>query len=405
VSSSCVAELFIRHFVLIFQSGPVIPAGRFPVFAFAMWPSNNSLMLPALVGVVQAALMTVVLLLLRRGWQTTNRVLAALFAVVFICSSGTILSQSQYAGVFPHLVQVHQPFNFLIGPLGYLYFRTILSNNFTLRKRDAVHGLLFVLCVIYFLPFYLLSAQEKIDLLNSTVPYFARTARVRTGLLISQQLLYLILSLNRLRLFSSDEGERKMSGAAKLLFVRILLGGYSVFMAAAILRYLFVFTTETRLLVPSLVAIWICVLMVVGLLRPEVFAPEKLEHQQSKYASSKLSIEDTQRHATQLIRLMAEEKPYLSPDLTLGGLAQRLSILPLHLSQVINQHLGQNFADFVNSYRIEEFKARSKTTDIRRYKIASVAEKCGFRSKSTFYAAFKKQTGETPSEFVRNGRD
>jgi AraC-like DNA-binding protein len=59
----------------------------------------------------------------------------------------------------------------------------------------------------------------------------------------------------------------------------------------------------------------------------------------------------------------------------------------------------------VNSYRIEEFKARSKTTDIRKYKIVSVAEKCGFRSKSTFYAAFKKQTGETPSEFVRNGRD
>ena len=80
-------------------------------------------------------------------------------------------------------------------------------------------------------------------------------------------------------------------------------------------------------------------------------------------------------------------------------------MLPLHLSQVINQSMGKNFADFVNSYRVEEFKAKSKTTDIRKYKNVSIAEACGFRSKSTFYTAFKKHTGETPSEFLRNGRE
>jgi AraC-like DNA-binding protein len=366
---------------------------------------NTVLVWATLIGIVQTALITVALLLLKRGWRTANRVLAALFAVVFICNSGMILSQSPYALEFPHLLQVYQPFNFLIGPVGYLYVRTLFAGKLTMKKRDAIHGLPLMLCAVYFLPFYLLSAQEKIGLLQSSSAYFSYSAHIRSGLLVSQQVVYLILCLCEVRRSSIGERKRGPVAESKLLFAKILLGGYSVFVVTALFRNLFVFTPGTRFLVPSLVTIFICGLIVVGLLRPKVFTPEKQENDSAKYLHSSLSIEDRQRHAARLVRLMTEEKPYINPELTLERLAQQLSILPLHLSQVINQSIGKNFADFVNSYRVEEFKAKSKTTDLRKYKIASIAEACGFKSKSTFYTAFKKHTGETPSEFLRDGRD
>ena len=53
---------------------------------------------------------------------------------------------------------------------------------------------------------------------------------------------------------------------------------------------------------------------------------------------------------------MIKEKLFLNSSITLGEIADKLSVIPRYLSQVINELKGQNFYDFVNSYRIEEAK-------------------------------------------------
>jgi AraC-like DNA-binding protein len=104
---------------------------------------------------------------------------------------------------------------------------------------------------------------------------------------------------------------------------------------------------------------------------------------------------------TKLLALMADEKPWLEPELTLAELAQRLRLHPAQLSKLINLGCGQSFSDFVNTYRVAE--ARRKLADPRfaHYSLVGVALESGFNSKSTFNRVFKKITGQVPRELVR----
>ena len=102
-----------------------------------------------------------------------------------------------------------------------------------------------------------------------------------------------------------------------------------------------------------------------------------------------------------LLALMATQQPWLEPELTLAELAQRLRTNPGLLSKVINAGCGQNFNDFVNTYRVAE--ARRKLADPRfaHYSLVGVALESGFNSKSTFNRVFRKLAGVTPGELAR----
>ncbi|NJK95779.1 MAG: AraC family transcriptional regulator [Bacteroidales bacterium] len=98
--------------------------------------------------------------------------------------------------------------------------------------------------------------------------------------------------------------------------------------------------------------------------------------------------------------MMNDKKPYLEPKLTLNALAAELNISVNYLSQLINQYQGKNFYDFVNGFRIEEFKSRVLSPKNQHLTILALAFDSGFNSKSSFNLAFKKHTGLTPSEFL-----
>jgi AraC-like DNA-binding protein len=118
-----------------------------------------------------------------------------------------------------------------------------------------------------------------------------------------------------------------------------------------------------------------------------------------KYERSALTPERSDAFLKRLIDVMESEKPYTDGELTLPRLAARLSVSTHHLSQVINERLERSFSDFVNSYRVEEAKRRLADPAAGHYSLIAIAEDVGFNSKSSFNAAFKKQTGMTPSEF------
>lgn len=100
-----------------------------------------------------------------------------------------------------------------------------------------------------------------------------------------------------------------------------------------------------------------------------------------------------------LIAYMNAEKPYLEPDLSLSDLARRMHTNPVVLSQGINAGIGKNFNDFVNEYRVEEFKRQVQNPENAHLSFLGLALDCGFNSKATFNRAFRKFTGQSPREF------
>ena len=63
--------------------------------------------------------------------------------------------------------------------------------------------------------------------------------------------------------------------------------------------------------------------------------------------------------------------------------------------------MNQSFRNYVNSYRITEFKTRLGTYDLHNHNIISLSYECGFNSKASFHRAFKKHTGCTPVEYLK----
>lgn len=118
-----------------------------------------------------------------------------------------------------------------------------------------------------------------------------------------------------------------------------------------------------------------------------------------KYSKSGLGEEAAAELHAALIALMVEKERYKRSDLSIDDLAAELRVHPNHLSQVINQEEGKNFYDFVNSYRIAAFKRLIEANKNQRYTLLSLAFDCGFSSKSSFNRVFKKETGQTPSQY------
>lgn len=98
-----------------------------------------------------------------------------------------------------------------------------------------------------------------------------------------------------------------------------------------------------------------------------------------------------------LLRLMAEQRPWLEPELNLTELAHRLALHPVLLSKVINTGCGQSFSDFVNTYRVQEARRKLADPAFAHYSLVGVALESGFNSKSTFNRVFKKLVGASPS--------
>jgi AraC-like DNA-binding protein len=99
-------------------------------------------------------------------------------------------------------------------------------------------------------------------------------------------------------------------------------------------------------------------------------------------------------------RVFEEQKIYLEPELSLSDLAQKLKTNTSVLSGAINHIFGKNFNDFVNEYRVEEFKRQMQLPENKRLTLLAVAFDCGFNSKATFNRAFKKFTGKSPKELI-----
>ena len=116
--------------------------------------------------------------------------------------------------------------------------------------------------------------------------------------------------------------------------------------------------------------------------------------------------EETQRlfkqKSQELKQIMIVSKPHLNPKLTIHDLAHDIEVQPHQLSKIINKEFHSNFFEFVNSYRVEEFKKKVSSGEFKNLTILGIALECRYNSKSSFNRIFKESTGITPGEYLRH---
>lgn len=129
--------------------------------------------------------------------------------------------------------------------------------------------------------------------------------------------------------------------------------------------------------------------------------PQKEDNGTKKYQRSGLKKKDVKRYIKMIEEHMVNAKPYLDRELTIFNLSDQLQIPRHFLSEVINEHMGKNFYNLVNDYRVEEVKKRLEDPRFKHLTILAVAYDSGFNAKSSFNTIFKEKSGMTPSEYQK----
>lgn len=121
-----------------------------------------------------------------------------------------------------------------------------------------------------------------------------------------------------------------------------------------------------------------------------------------KYQKSTLQIVEKEKLIERLLDCMEIKKSYRETGLTIPKLSKQLNVSGHHLSQTINEEMECSFLDFINTYRIKEAQVLLLDTNYQHYTVSAIGYEVGFKSKSAFYAAFKKQTKMTPGNYRKS---
>ena len=95
---------------------------------------------------------------------------------------------------------------------------------------------------------------------------------------------------------------------------------------------------------------------------------------------------------------------YTHQDISLKKISEQLDTNSNTISRLINSETGNNFNDYINQKRIALAQARLFHPEFQQLTVEAIGESVGFRSKSAFYSAFKKHTGQSPSAYMKENR-
>ena len=349
----------------------------------------------------------------KKGKSLPDKVLSFWMLVIAFHLLSYYLHLNGYWIKYPHLIGLTVPFPLFYGPLLYLYTAYSIKKDNHLNKKDYIHYLPIALSYLYMSKFYFFySADEKKLVDSGQIHDFDTFTNLLLLAFIISGISYTVLSLKHIRKykqlininFSNDE-------EINLRWLHYFIFGLGIIFFTAILIIItrdflgFNYSFNLDFIFYSMLIFAIISLGYFGIRHKNIFVDNVIigiqdNFTKSSYKNSGLKDDFANKKHAELLTLMERGKPYLEPKLTLSNLANLLEISPNYLSQIINQFENQNFNDFVNKYRIQEFIERASSNN--QFSLLGHAFDSGFNSKSTFNSVFKKQKGCTPSQYLSN---
>ncbi|NOX18541.1 MAG: helix-turn-helix transcriptional regulator [Chlorobi bacterium] len=368
--------------------------------------SFNIVTVIMILGMVQGFFLSLLLATIKKENQLSGKILAVLIMIVSLLLLLIVFYETKqyeltlFTGLFLF------PATLSIGPLLYLYTKSLIEKDFKFSARSFVHFIPYFLALFYLLRYYFIPQKEALEFIHkffldepTAFEMFFRYVD------IFLRATYTIAAIKILIDYGSRLKE-EYSSIEKFDFrwLRYLL-------IVSLFTTLFLLTITLLRLgnnVRALMGLIFSVLIyVIGyeFIKHNVSSPVKGKTaQKTKYKRSGLAEETKNEISGRLKEVMKKRRLFLNPDLTLNKLAEILELSPNHLSQVINEMFGKNFFDFVNGYRIEEAKKFLTSHETEDWTILAIAYEVGFQSKSTFNAVFKKVANETPSQYRKANR-
>lgn len=213
----------------------------------------------------------------------------------------------------------------------------------------------------------------------------------------------LVIYDNKLLNIYSDTEGRETSPLKRLLALIIFTSICSVAANTVGRRF---FLDNYLLFIPS-VLFSTCLFFIcyIGFIQtPKQIAPENEEEENAdnldKIPNSEKDKEDTLD--IKIEQLMNDEHYYLTHNLTIMDVSQKVGACRTYISRYINTKFGCSFSDYINKMRVEHAKQLLLQSDY--IKMIHIADDSGFSSEQSFYRNFNKFTGMSPSEWVKKNK-
>ncbi|MDW3195039.1 MAG: helix-turn-helix domain-containing protein [Cytophagales bacterium] len=371
-----------------------------------MGESNNIAAIIFGISTLQGLLVALNLLFLKKGNQRANRFLGVLILVIALILFQNFVIAAGFYTYLPHLIFVFYPLNGLIGPLFFIYVIVLLFPQHQFRPIELLHFLGFTVLMIFHWNYLWFSAALKIQFAEWV--YFSDSVTQKQALIsiISLRLhtiaysVFAILTITkRINSLKGHHANGSISYLNKFNQIAYLFAGYAL---TSMIVSIFAFTFEWKIGLFEVYghvvnSTFLLLMAVITLHFPKhLFFVLKEKPHHANEIPGPIALPEAELYAW-----MNEKKYFLNPDLKLHDLAIQLQVAPHALSERINQDLNMNFYDFVNHFRIEEFKQRALAPENKHLTLLALAYEVGFNSKASFNRIFKKNTGLTPSQFLR----
>ncbi|MFZ4522408.1 MAG: helix-turn-helix domain-containing protein [Bacteroidales bacterium] len=333
---------------------------------------------------------------------------------------------------------------FLHGPLFYWYIRSTLTDNPRLRRRDAWHLLPAAIFFLFTLPYIFTPTAEKLKIASELVKDISNILISKPSVLYNiipapvvflgqtlHALIYIFVSIWMLGSYLKT-GKKKyiISSQQVMLKWLILLLGFILILAFS----------QSFLLIEALVtkdsglfyslnflritlAIGLVGLMISPLFFPSILyglpvipaTPPEWHHEPGPKGDNPPEIQKVksaifeEAYLMQIGKIiescMSEMKPYLQKDFNLTILCALTKIPVHHLAYYFREHLGQSFHDYRNTWRVEHVKKMIREGKTKGLTLEGIGQLSGFSSRNTFFIAFKRIEGVSPSEYAKGSGD
>jgi len=324
---------------------------------------------------------------------------------------------------------------YLLGPLAFLYVRSILKDSISFGKYDWVHFILFVIIFLGRLPYFFLSWDTKLMLADKIINHqwiklnewsfnyiFPMILNFKLKALHFSLYIfaswYLIFK-NKFKNRSMIERTKQIKIVENWLFFFVSIVSFlSGLFVILILNFLeakdkISFRDEGNILF-SLILIGFLILILGLTLFPKILYGKHLENESLMINEVKVSepkkdkidffsfTPDYIGEISLLLENWKVEKKYLDLDLSTFSLSKDLKIPHHHVTYFFNHFSDEKYIDWRNRLRIEHSIRLIKNREGFNKTIESLGKESGFRANSAFIRSFKQFTGKLPNDIIKD---
>jgi len=389
-------------------------------------------------------LLSVILLVFNAGRYKSSRYLGGFFFLISLYALNFHVFIDSYPVPVLNLFFVHPDFLFyLTGPFLFWYIRSVLTDKSQFRRSDLWHLLPAFIYLISVIPYLFLSWDEKTanaallasdignlkyiraSLLYSVIPtglVFISRPLLVTGYAIGSSVIFTRWLKNRKNRTVFSHQQYMIPWLTVLLgFVFILTISHLIAMTEAYLSHnLKLFFTLRLLHIFSGIGL-------TGLLISQLFFPSILygmpripattpagtppvhnlvpDSDQLSRISKELQkpvfeADYMKQIGSKIDECMQQLQPYLQSDCNLAYMAKLTGIPAHHLAYYFREEQRQPFNDYRNLLRVQYAKKLIQEGKTKGLTLEAIGLISGFSTRNTFYIAFRRVEGYTPSAFV-----